>query len=386
MEKMEDLDISAPSTRNFQAGDAVEAPIVQIGNDSVFIDVGQKSEGYIEKAEFVDKDGNLTVKEGDTVKAFFAPKRRDELRFTTRIGGSGESGDAAKQALEQAFNGGIPVEGKVEGEIKGGYEVKIDGVRAFCPYSQMGARSKVDASEYVGKTFRFLITEFKSGGKNIVVSNRKIHEAEAAEQMGRLSETLTVGVIVKGVVKSLQNYGAFVEVEGAGGFQALLPISEISHNRVEKIEDALQMEQEVEAKIIKSDFSGKRPRVSLSMKALEKDPWDGAADAYPVGMKVTGTVARTAGFGLFVNLAPGLDGLVHVSTLGLKPGTNLGKKYPTGTSFDAVVEGVDEIAHKISLRPAASAAQDDNATSYMNNLKDDNSGETYNPFKDAFRK
>ena len=386
MDKMENLDISAPSTRNFRAGEVVEAPIVQIDNDSVFIDVGQKSEGYIEKAEFLDKDGNLTVKEGDKVKAYFAPNRGDELRFTTRIAVSGDSNDASRQALEQAYIGKIPVEGKVESEIKGGYEIKVNGVRAFCPYSQMGSRSKVEASEYLGKTFRFLITEFKSGGKNIVVSNRKIHEAEAAEAQAKLAETLQVGVVVKGVVKSLQSYGAFVEVEGAGGFQALLPISEISHNRVEKIEDALSVEQQIEAKVIKSDFSGKRPRVSLSMKSLEKDPWDGAATAYPVGMKVTGTVARTAGFGLFVNLAPGLDGLVHVSTLGVKAGTNLSKKYPTGTSFEAVVEGVDEIAHKISLRPATSAAQDEGANTYFNSHKNDDAGDTYNPFKDLLKK
>ncbi len=386
MDNMENLDITAP-TKNFQPGEAIEAQIVQIGNDTIFIDLGLKSEGYIEKAEFLDKDGELTVKEGDNIRAFFAPKRKDDLRFTTRIGGSGgESADSAKQAIEQAFKNGIPVEGKVESEIKGGYDVKINGVRAFCPYSQMGIRSKTDAAEYIGKTLRFLVTEYKSGGRNIVISNRKICEAEETEKLEKVSEFLSVGKSVKGVVKSLQSYGAFVEVEGTGGFQALLPISEISHNRVEKIEDALSVEQEIEAKIIKSDFSGKRPRVSLSMKSLEKDPWDGAAAQFPVGMKVSGKVVRTAGFGLFVNLAPGLDGLVHISTLGLKAGTNLSKKYPAGTIFDTVVEGVDEIAHKISLKPATSAAQDDGAATYMNAHKEDSGGDTYNPFKDLLKK
>lgn len=383
MENMENLDFSA-ALKSFQIGESVEGTVVQITDDTVFIDVGAKSEGFIDKAEFTDKDGAVSVKEGDTVKAFYMPsqKRRDELRFTTKLGTSkgdaDAAGDAARDMLENAFNAGMKVEGKVKGEIKGGYEVEVSGMRAFCPYSMMGFMTKAEPAEYIGRTLEFVITEFKNGGKNIVVSNRKVLEAEANE---KLAEIATVGTTVKAVVKSLKNYGAFVEIAGTG-FQALLPVSEISHQRVNDVADVLSEGQEIEAKIIKAEFEeGKKPRVSVSMKELEKDPWEGVAEKYPSGTKLTAKIARTATFGLFINLEPGLDGLVHISTLGLKQGTNLSKKFNIGDNFDVVVDKVDEAEHRISLRPATSVAQDTSANDYFSAHKSDNSGETYNPFK-----
>lgn len=398
MDSMENLDFSA-TLKTFQVGEPVEAYIVQISDDTVFIDVGAKSEGFIEKAELTDKDGNLTVKEGDTVKAFYMPsqKRRDELRFTTKLGGnkadSDNAGNAAKEILENAFNSGIPVEGKVKSEIKGGYEVEVSGTRTFCPYSQMGYRTKAEPAEYVGKTLSFIITEFKNNGRNIVVSNKKILEAEANEKLNEVSKTLTEGTIVKATVKSLQSYGAFVEIADTG-IQALLPISEVSHQRVNDISTVLSEGQEIEAKIIKSDFEeGKRPRISVSTKELEKDPWEGVAAKYPAGTKLTAKIARIAGFGLFINLEPGIDGLLHTSALGLKPNTNLSKKYKIGDELEVIVSSVDEAAKKVSLSIEGSAAETPNKESNTDNStreflarqKNDNSGETYNPFKDLLK-
>ena len=391
MESMENLDFSA-KLKTFQVGEPVEAHVVQISNETVFIDVGAKSEGFIDAAEFTDREGNITVKEGDTVKAFYMPnpKRRDEFRFTTRIGRSdSKDGDSnpTKDMLENAFNSGLPVEGIVKAERKGGYDVDVSGVSTFCPYSQMGYRTKAEPSEFIGKKLTFAIIEFKNGGRNIVVSNKKILEAEAQERIGEIAKTLTVGKVVKATVKSLQSYGAFVEIDG--GLQALLPISEISHQRVGEISSVLNVGQEIEAKVIRADFSEKRPRVSVSMKELEKDPWEGVSERYAEGTKVVGKIARIAGFGLFVNLEPGIDGLLHISQLGFKPNTNLAKKFNVGDEIEVVVKGVDEADNRISLTVEGTAAEspahsdrDNSVGEYFARHRNDDSGETYNPFAD----
>ncbi|MBR1615363.1 MAG: S1 RNA-binding domain-containing protein, partial [Treponema sp.] len=155
MDSMENLDFSA-DLRTFQMGEAVDAYIVQISNDTVFIDVGAKSEGFIDKAEFTDKDGNLTVKEGDTVKAFYmpSPKRRDELRFTTKIGRTSDKSqeeNPTRDMLENAFNSGLPVEGVVKATRKGGFDVDVSGIITFCPLSQMGFKSSAEPESFVGQ-------------------------------------------------------------------------------------------------------------------------------------------------------------------------------------------------------------------------------------------
>jgi len=396
MDSMENLDFSA-TLKTFQMGEPVEAYIVQISNDTVFIDVGAKSEGFIDIAEFTDKDGNVSVKEGDTVKAFYMPsqKKRDELRFTTKIGRSSDKeadANPAKGILENAFNAGLPVEGLVKAERKGGYDVEVSGIITFCPFSQMGYKTKAEPSEFIGKKLTFAIVEFKNGGRNIVVSNKKILEAEAADKLSEVAKSITVGAVVKATVKTLQSYGAFVEL--SEGFQALLPISEISHQRVNDISTALSEGQEIEAKVIKADFDGKRPRVSVSMKELEKDPWEGVAAKYPEGTKLSAKIARIAAFGLFINLEPGIDGLLHTSALGLRPNTNLSKKYNIGDELEVIVSSVDEANKKVSLSIEGAAAEtpnkepsaDNSAREYLAKHKNDKSGETYNPFAALLQK
>ncbi|MBR4374781.1 MAG: S1 RNA-binding domain-containing protein [Treponema sp.] len=404
MDSMENLDFS-DKLKNFQVGEAVEALIVQISNDTVFIDVGAKSEGLIDKAEFTDKDGNVTVKEGDKVKAFYMPsqKRRDELRFTTKIGRSSDKAaesNPTKDMLESAFQSGLPVEGVVKATRKGGYDVDVSGVMTFCPLSQMGFKSNAEPESFIGQTLTFAVIEFKNGGKNIIVSNRKILEEEADKKLEEIEKEINVGDVVKVTVKSLQKFGAFVELEN--GFQVLLPISEISHQRVDDVSTVLTVGQTLEAKIISADFSDKkRVRVSVSTKELEKDPWDGIAAKYPEGTKLTGKIARIAAFGLFVNLEPGIDGLLHISALGLKPNTNLSKKFEIGSDIEVIVSSVDETAKKVSLTVEGSAAEsasaekaekaprdnpEGNAREYFAAHKNDDSGETYNPFAALLKK
>ncbi|MBQ3670608.1 MAG: S1 RNA-binding domain-containing protein [Treponema sp.] len=371
--------------KGFEIGEEIETTVVQISNDTVFIDLGLKSEGFVEKAEFVDKDGNLTVKEGDKIKVYFVSANRDELHFTTRLSAD-KAAKAGLEMLENAYKSGLPVEGKVEGEIKGGFEVKIGSARAFCPYSQMGYKNRAEPASYVGKNVAFVITEYKNEGKNIIVSNRRLLENEENEKIGALSKELVVGKIVSATVTSLQSYGAFVDI---GGFQALLPISEISHERVEDVASVLSVGQKIEAKIIKTEWNEEHPdrsRVSVSTKELETDPWDNVASQFPVGTKISGSIARIAPFGLFVNIAKGVDGLVHVSALdGITSNTNLKKMFKVGEAFDVVVEKIDEDEKRISLRPATSEKQDDDASEYLSRQKSDD-GDTYNPFAALLKK
>lgn len=366
----------------FNMGDEIETTVVLISNDTVFIDLGLKSEGFVDKAEFTDDEGNCSVKEGDKIKVFFTGSNRDELHFTTKIKGE----NAGNEILENAYKNSLPVEGRVEKEIKGGFEVKIGTARAFCPYSQMGYKNRLEPALYVGRTVSFVITEFKNEGKNIIVSNRRLEEQAENDKVNALAGKLTEGSVVKGTVKSIQSYGAFIDVDG---FQALLPVSEISHQRINDVASVLSEGQVIEAKVIKADWNTQKPersKVSLSLKALESDPWDSVSDSLKIGQKIKGKIERIAGFGVFVNLLPGIDGLVHVSELkDVSATTNLSKKFKTGEEMDVVIQKIDVSEKRISLSPASSVQQDNDAASYLADQNDDD-GDTYNPFAALLKK
>ena len=361
----------------FNIGDSFETSVVAVTDTTVFVDLSAKSEGVIDIAEFKDENGNVSVKEGDEIKVFFTGEVRGEMRFTTKIGGS----SADDTMIENAFKGGIPVEGHVEAEIKGGFEVKIGGKRAFCPYSQMGFKDKKEPAFYVGKTLSFIITEYKNDGRDILVSNRRIGESEYANKLGKLATQITEGAVVTAVVESIEKFGAFVNIQG---FRALLPISELSFDRVTAAGDVVEVGQEINVKVIKTDW--KNERVSVSLKAMLRDPWKEAAEKFPAGTKVDGKISKIMDFGLFVNLDKGIDGLVHISELeGLNANTNLRKVYKPGQEMSVVVEKVDAAAKRISLVPASSKEQDETAAKYMGS-QDDDDGETYNPFAALLKK
>lgn len=365
--------------RLYEPGQLVETTVVAISGDTVFIDLGLKSEGFVDVADFKDADGNMTVKEGDRIKVYFVGGKHEELHFTTKIAGSSAKGD--NSVFENAYKNSIPVEGTVKGEIKGGFEVMLGTTRAFCPYSQMGYRQRKEPSEYVGQHLSFKITEFKNEGKNIVVSNRVLLEEQANAELASLAEKYTVGMTVKGTVKSIESYGAFIDLNG---FQALLPVSEISRTRVSSVADVLEVGQEITAKIIKADW--KHERVSLSTKELEADPWDSVAEKFCVGDKVEGKISRVADFGVFVNLADGVDGLVHISKLNVERNTNLKKVFNPGDVLPVIVEKIDLEEKRISLSTVVSNEEQDNAAEYMSSHRDDDDGETYNPFAALLKK
>jgi len=291
-----------------EPGQKVEARIVKISDEWVFLDLGGKSEGSLDKRELLDESGNLTVREGDSIGAYFLSSDNNERLFTTRVG----SGAAGHQYLEDAFRSGIPLEGCIEKEIKGGLEVKIaGGIRGFCPYSQVGMRRVENHADSIGKTLSFKIIEYRDNGRSIILSHRKVEEEENQRRTQALKISLQKGMLVKGVVSSVQKFGAFVDI---GGVEGLVPISEISWGRVDNVADVLAVGQEVE--VIVRELNWEKNRFSFSLKETLPDPWQQVAEQFPEESRHVGTVARLTPFGAFVTLAPGVDGLIHISHLG----------------------------------------------------------------------
>lgn len=361
---------------SFKPGQSIQTEVVSISKDSVFLQLNGKSEGIIDREELSDENGELSVKVGDSIKAFFLKAEGGELRFTTRISGK----EAGARMLVQAFREKSPVEGLVEKEIKGGYDIKIGDFRAFCPYSMMGERRSDDPAEFVGKRLPFKIQEFGDKGRSILVSNRAIHEEARQERLEALKQSLHEGMVVSGTIASIQPYGAFVDL---GGIQALLPVSEISRSRVEDIHAVLEVGQEIEAEILQLDWQ--RERISLSMKSLIADPWDSATERYPLGSKHTGKVVRLADFGAFVSLEPGIDGLVHDSELSKASGDGPrgGLSLKLGQELAVEILGVDQDRRRISLKPATTAEEDETTARYMGREDD---SDTYNPFAELLKK
>ena len=234
---------SEPSLGRLEPGQKIEAEIIRISKEWVFLDLGGKSEGTLALSELLDEEGKVTVKEGDRLEVYFLTVERNEKIFTTKIGGA-----AAKAHLEEAFHSAIPVDGTVTKEIKGGFEVKIGSIRAFCPFSQMGLRKITDNDQYIGQQFSFIIIEYKENGRNIIVSHRKILEEQRAEQKEALKETLEVGQTVPGMITSIRDFGAFVDI---GGIEGLIPVSEMSWGRVSDVHSVLEEGQKVEVAVKK---------------------------------------------------------------------------------------------------------------------------------------
>ena len=340
-----------------EPGQKIDAKVLQIGSEWIFLDVGQKGEGVLDSRELLDEEGNLTVSVGDRVSAYFLSRKGGELRFTTRLGG-GSSGTAQ---LEEAWRSEIPVEGRIEKEIKGGYEIKLPGnVRAFCPFSQLGLRRQDDSEDVTGTTLSFRITQFSEQGRNIVVSHRVILDEERRQQRAELMKTLKEGMVVTGTIINIRDFGAFIDI---GGLEGLLPISEISYGRVDRIEDVLHIGQQLEVAVKKCDWE--KERFSFSLRDTLANPWAKVATAYPVGSIHTGTVSRLAQFGAFVTLEEGIDGLMHISRIGGEQRI----KHPQdvlklGQQLQVTVEKLDLDEKRISLAPVRDKTDESEETSY----------------------
>jgi len=334
-----------------EPGQKVDAIIAKITDEWVFLDLGGKSEGCLDRKELLDPDGKLMAAEGDRVSAYFLSSTNNEKLFTTRVRG----GAAGNQHLEDAFHSGIPVEGVAEKEIKGGYEIKIAGaVRGFCPYSQMGLRRANDSQAFIGKKLLFKITEYRDNGRSVVLSNRRVLEEERERIREELKETLKKDMVVKGTVVSLRPFGAFVDI---GGIEGLLPISEVSWSRIEDLSSVLSPGQEVEVKVMELDWE--KNKFSFSLKAALPDPWLQLQTQFPEGSCHAGIVARLAPFGAFVTLAPGIDGLIHISQLGQGKRINHPREVlAEGQSIEVRVITIDMEGKRLSLALASASPQE----------------------------
>lgn len=352
------LEQSLAGIQPLAPGQQVEATVLQIGDQWIFLDVGQKGEGVLDRRELADEEGQLNVAQGDRIKVFFLSRAGGELRFTTRLA----SGSAGAAQIEEAWRSGIPVDGRLEKEVKGGFEVRLaGGVRAFCPFSQLGLRRDDSSETAIGENRSFKVIQFGEQGRNVVVSHRAILEEERARQRETLRETLQEGMVVKGTVTSLRDFGAFIDI---GGLEGLLPISEISYGRVENIEDVLHVGQELELAIKKLDWQA--DRFSFSLRDTQADPWSKVGTLYMEGSTHTGTVARLANFGAFVTLEEGVDGLIHISKLGGGRRINHPREVlEVGQQLLVTIEQVDREQRRISLAPAADGAESAAPTRYV---------------------
>jgi len=309
--------------RAVQEGETVQGVIVAIGPDVAFVDIGGKSEATIGIEELKDPEGDIEVEVGETIEAVVVASEGG-LRLSRKLA----RGAAAKERIAEASRSGLPVEGRVEKAIKGGYEIRIAGERAFCPVSQIDIVRTVDPAVHEGKVYTFRIIEYKDGGKNIVVSRRVLLQEEEKEKEEEARKTIVPGAVLTGRVVSVREYGAFVDL---GGVQGLLHVSEMRWARVTNPSEIVKPGDEISVKILRVDQE--KGRISLGLKQLQADPWSKVSATYEVGQVRSGRVLRLQDFGAFVELEPGIEALAHVSTFpptGAPGGWR--KSVPTGTT------------------------------------------------------
>ena len=333
----------APPRRTVRVGDVLDVVVAQIGKDTVFVELDGKRPAFIEADELRAPDRTLSVAVGDTLRARVIDV--DDATGNVRLGRT--MGRVAGTAgLEQALASGVAVEGKVTKLNKGGLEVELGAVRAFCPMSQIDTKFVQDASIFVGKSLSFLVTEVR--GKNVLVSRRSLLEREARDSVAQLMKNLVAGAIVRGTVTGIREFGAFVDL---GGIEGLIPLSEVAYDRSASIADAVAVGDVVDVLVREvKEVAGRRPhevttKITLSLKALAQDPWENLD--LVEGRVAVGTVTRLVDFGVFVRLSAGVEGLIHRSELGRDLAV-----VKLGETLSVVVRNLDRTTKKISLVPA----------------------------------
>ena len=331
----------APGRKLFP-GDKVSGKVLKVGKDTIFVDLGGKSEGIADIQEFLGKDGILTVKEGDWVEMRVA-SIRDGIHLTR---GMKVQGPDVLEILRDARENLIPVEGRVSKVIKGGFEVDLSGIRAFCPLSLIDLSFCEKPEEHVGARYPFRIIEIKEKGKNIIVSRRVLLEEEQEKKSKETLARLKPDLECEGKVTRLMDFGAFVDI---GGIEGMVHVSEISHARINHPSEVLKPGQQVKVKVMKIEQDkGGRQRIALSMKALEPDPWEKGL-GFQEGEIIRGKVSRLVDFGAFVEVAPGVDGLVHISEISYERIPHPSRLLHEGDIVDVMVMGIDHPTHRISL-------------------------------------
>jgi small subunit ribosomal protein S1 len=336
-------------TKRVSVGDSIRGEILSIGKTEAFISTGTPVDGAIPLLELLDEQKQLKYKVGDIIEVKVVRMREGEILLRRK---DSTASSEHLESLEDAFDMEIPVEGTVIEQVKGGFRVKVQGKLCFCPISQMDSRSAAqEPAEYIGKKYEFIITQFENGGRNIVVSRRKVLDLKKAEFEGEFMEKRKPGDLLSGRISRLEKYGAFVTLEG--GVEALIPISELAWGRIQHPSDVVKIGQDVSVSLLRTLEEDGRLKISVSFKQAggEADPWVQVTQKYPVGTIAEGTVERKETYGFFVALEPGISGLLPRSKW--RDRTD-GQQYENKKRGDKITVQIDEIQyaeHRLTFGP-----------------------------------
>ncbi len=333
--------------KRFERGQTIEGTIVAIGPEVAFVDVGGKGEAQIEIDELKDADGDIEVAVGDRIQAVVV-STSGGLTLSRKLA----RGAATDRQLEDAFHSRLPVEGKVEKAVKGGYEVRIGRQRGFCPISQIDT-NRADPSTHEGRVYAFRIIEYKEGGRNLVVSRRAILEEEQKASAAQVRDSIVAGAVMTGRVTSVREFGAFVDL--GGGVQGLLHVSEMGWSRVSDTSQIATPGEEITVKVLRVDDD--KQKISLGLKQLSADPWSRVETTYEAGQVLSGRVTRLAEFGAFVELEPGVEALAHASTFaptGRSEGWSAGVAVGMTAAFEILTIDLEKKRIGVALVPEGS--------------------------------
>jgi small subunit ribosomal protein S1 len=332
---------ASTKTRRITRGQTVEGTIVGIGKEVALVSVGGKGEAAIDVAELKDENGTIEVAVGDRIQAVVV-STDGGLTLSRRLASSA----ASARQIEDAYRAGLAVEGKVVGAIKGGYEVRIGQARAFCPLSQIDIIRDTPAAQHEGRVYAFRIAEYREGGRSIVVSRRAVLEEEQRAKAAEVRQSIVPGAVLTGRVASVRDFGAFVDL--GAGVQGLLHVSEMGWSRVTNPSEFVKPGEEISVKVLRLDEDGKK--IALGLKQLGADPWSTVESAFATGEVYAGRVTRLSEFGAFVELAPGIEALAHISTFPPAGKSNeWTRQAPVGATVTVEVLSIDPIKRRIGV-------------------------------------
>lgn len=332
-------------TRKLKKGDEFRGEIISLHGDSVFINTGSPMDGVLPKAELLNEDKQITHKVGDVIDVVVVRITSDEIMLRYK---SARMSSSATDSLEDAYDMELPIEGRVTEIVKGGFRVNVQGKLAFCPVSQIDIKADADQSIYIDKKYDFIITQFENGGRNIVVSRRRLLDLQKAENEGTFLQKYKAGDIITGRITKIEKYGAFVEIQP--GVEGLVHVSELAWGRVQNPTDVVSVGQSVQAKILKIDDTD-RMKISLSIKegGTATDPWTEFEKKFPVGTKIKGTVEKKEVYGYFVTITMGISGLFPRSKWRDSADAKSYDNKTKGDVIDLQIEQIDPIGRKVLL-------------------------------------
>ena len=326
--------------KRLESGQTVEGTIVAIGPEVALVNVGAKGEASLSVDELRNDDGVVEAKVGDRIQATIV-SMSGGITLSRRL----QRGAASRRQVEDAFHAGLPVEGKVDAQVKGGYTVSIARLRAFCPASQIDIVRDTDPASHIGRVYAFRIIEFAEDGRKFVVSRRSLQEAEQKQRAEEVRRALVPDAVITGRVASVREFGVFVDI--GGGVQGLVHVSEMGWSRVNDPSQMFKPGDEITVKVLRLESKAGDEKIALGLKQLTDDPWSSVESKYPVGQVARGRVARIAEFGVFVELEPGVTGLLPAAESGVAKGTDLKKVFRPGTEVDVIVLETDVAGRRL---------------------------------------